>query len=55
MSTDGLTWTAMNSGTTDNLFAVWGTSATNVFAVGANGTILRYNGAVWSRMMSGTS
>ncbi len=45
---------SMNSGTTENLRAVWGTSSTDVFAVGAGGTILRYDGTVWSTMASET-
>jgi hypothetical protein len=30
--------------------AVWGTSRSNVFAVGGDGRILHYNGSSWSRM-----
>jgi hypothetical protein len=29
------------------LGAVWGTSSDNIFAVGSNGTILRYDGKNW--------
>jgi hypothetical protein len=32
----------MDSGTTENLYDVWGSTGTDVFAVGANGAILRY-------------
>ncbi|QTA78056.1 immunoglobulin-like fold-containing [Desulfonema limicola] len=35
--------------------AVWGSSGSDVFAVGLRGTILHYNGSVWSEMNSGTS
>jgi hypothetical protein len=35
--------------------AVWGSSATDVFAVGAAGTISRYDGASWTQMASGTT
>lgn len=38
---DGTKFTSMNSGTTQNLLKIWGNS-TDVFVVGANGTILRY-------------
>jgi len=38
----------MDSGTTETLNSVWGTSANEVFVVGENGTMLRYNGSVWS-------
>jgi len=36
------------------LYGVWGTSATNVYAVGAGGKILHFNGASWSAMSSPT-
>ena len=41
--------------TQNDLYAVWGTSATNVFAVGQNGTILHYDGLAWTAMNSSTS
>jgi hypothetical protein len=34
---------------------VWGSSGSDVFAVGSNGTILHYDGSSWSSMTSGTS
>lgn len=37
------------------MYGVWGSSASNVFAVGAGGAILRYNGSSWSPMQSPTS
>ena len=43
----------MNSGTTSNLKGVWGTSETDVFAVGDNGTILHHDGIAWSSITSG--
>jgi hypothetical protein len=48
-------WGTMNSSTDKDLKAVWGTSATAVFAVGEDGTLLRYNGATWGALISGTS
>jgi len=48
-------WQAMTSGTTEYLLGVWGTSASDVFAVGDGGTILHYNGSAWSPMSSGTT
>ena len=36
------------------LNGIWGTSATNIYAVGLEGTILRYNGADWTSETSGT-
>ena len=50
-----ITWTAMASGTTERLNDVWGSSATNVFAVGNGGTILHYDGTAWTRMESGVT
>ena len=48
-------WRAMDSGTAPPLLAIWGSSATDVFAVGSGGTILHYNGSAWSAMNSGTA
>jgi len=38
-SSNGTTWSAEDSGSSNFLFGVWGT-ATNLFAVGGTGTIL---------------
>jgi len=46
-------WATQTSGTTWTLNGVWGTSSTDVFAVGENGTVLHYNGAIWDSMDSG--
>jgi len=45
----------MNSGTTQTLYGIWGSSGSDVFAVGYGGTILHYDGSVWSSMTSGTT
>ena len=37
------------------LRGVWGSSASNVFAVGDSGVVLRYNGTAWSRMATPTT
>ena len=37
------------------LIGVWGSSGNDVFAVGVAGSILHYNGSVWSSMSSGTT
>jgi len=52
---DGSLWTTMPSGTTQHLRAVWGTSPSNVIAVGDSGTIVHYDGKTWSPMESGTT
>ncbi|MBI5479396.1 MAG: hypothetical protein HY906_11095 [Deltaproteobacteria bacterium] len=49
------TWSPMTSGTTQGLRGVWGSSATDVFAVGGSGTIRHYNGSAGSPMTSGTT
>lgn len=49
------TYSAMTSGTAMPLRAVFGTSDTQVYAVGDSGTILRYDGASWSAMTSNTT
>ena len=41
--------------TTSSISGVWGSSGTDVFAVGHGGTILHYDGTGWSSMSSGTS
>jgi Bacterial Ig-like domain (group 2) len=50
-----LVWSSVSSGTTSHLFSVWGTSASDVWAVGDNGTILHYNGTTWSNVSSGVT
>ena len=52
---DGSIWNKMFSGTTTDLYGIWGSSDNDVFAVGSSGAILRYNGTVWSSMTSGTT
>jgi hypothetical protein len=42
-----LSWLSVSSGTTSNLYGVWGSSASDVWAVG-DSVILHYNGANWS-------
>jgi hypothetical protein len=40
----------MNSGSSVSLRDIWGSSSSDVFAVGAEGTILHYNGNSWKSM-----
>ena len=50
--------TTMNSGTTNTLKDVWGSSASDVFAVGVGGIILHYDGnpeGTWSPMDNSTT
>jgi len=48
-------WELMPAGTTATLWAVWGFSSSDVFAVGNSGTIVHYNGTSLESMTSGTS
>jgi hypothetical protein len=41
-------WEALPSGTDKTLYAVWGTAADNVYAVGDQSTIVHYDGAKWT-------
>ena len=41
---DGSSWSRMPGVETEYLYGVWGSSATDVFAVGAGGAIFRYAG-----------
>lgn len=47
------TWNSMNSGTTNDLKSVWGTAATDIYAVGESGTIRHFDGATWKASPSG--
>ena len=40
-------------GLTDTLWGLWSNAPDDIFAVGGAGTILRYDGARWQRMMGG--
>jgi hypothetical protein len=49
----GLAWSIVPSGTVNNLYVVWGTSASNVWAVGDQ-TIVHYDGATWAPVAGGS-
>jgi RHS repeat-associated protein len=51
---DSNIWYPMSSGTTSALEAVWGSSSSNVFAVGRNNTIVHYDGSAWTSMSGAT-
>jgi len=48
-------WLPQTSGSTENLRAIWAASATSLWAVGDNGTILKGDGSTWTAQTSGTS
>lgn len=50
----GGTWVVQTLPPANKLNAVWGSSASNVFAVGDVGTILHFDGTTWTRMTSPT-
>ena len=50
---NGHAWSRMSSGTSVYLNGVWGSSSSDVFAVGKGGTIVHYDGNAWSTMPSG--
>lgn len=53
-SSDGWCWeNPLPKG--NDLAGVWGTDANNVWAVGAGGTILKWNGTAWAPESSGTT
>jgi uncharacterized protein YjdB len=43
-------WSVMSSPTSVHLFSVWGTSSSNVFVTGQDGTILHFDGSAWTTM-----
>ena len=51
---DGSVWNTLELQQYERLIAVWGTSNSNLYAVGWNGTILHYDGNNWTKMESGT-
>jgi hypothetical protein len=51
----GTNWAEMTSPTSSNLRAIWGTSASDIFAVGFDGAILHYDGSSWTKMNANTS
>ena len=52
---DGSTWNALPSGTKEYLSDIWGSSSTDVFAVGSDGAICHYDGSAWTVMPTVTS
>lgn len=51
----GTTWTAVNSGVSNTLRAIWMASPRFGVAGGENGTLLRYDGSTWQRLSSPTT
>lgn len=56
LSTDAITWTAQNSGTANNLYALTSNGGSMYLAAGANGTIINSpDGKTWNAANSGTT
>jgi photosystem II stability/assembly factor-like uncharacterized protein len=53
----GTSWTNTGDSLTSgvNINGIWGSASNNVFAVGASGRIMRWNGSAWGTMTSGTT
>lgn len=56
---NGSTWSKMNSGTNLHLKDIWGTSDSDIYAVGGDdsqglGILLHYNGSTWSKIYERT-
>ena len=43
-------WTAMASGTTNNLRGVWAASASDMWAAGVGATVLHFDGSAWTQL-----
>jgi hypothetical protein len=48
-------WSSFPGETTNQLNGVWGSSSSDVWAVGSSATILRWNGSDWSQVLSNTN
>jgi hypothetical protein len=48
-------WTCVQSNTLQHLHGVWGAGPDEAWAVGAEGTIVHWNGSVWSAVASSTN
>ena len=48
-------WQPMTSGTTEDLHGVWDAGVGHAYAVGANGTVLEYDGVSWTTIATPTA
>ncbi len=49
-----MSWSSQSSGTTSFLLGVWGSSGSDVFAVGS-GIVLHYDGTAWLEQENGST
>ena len=52
---NGTAWTSWKFSQYGPLSSVWGTSSSNLYAVGLGGLILHYDGTSWTQLQSGTT
>ena len=52
---DGSAWTSASSGTTTLIDGIWGSGASDVWAVGDAATLLHWDGRVWTNLRIGLS
>ncbi len=52
---DGNSWTSWKLQQLGQLFALWGTSSANLYAVGSGGLIFHFDGTSWTQQQSGTT
>lgn len=55
LRSNGAGWSSIQSNTTEDLYAIWGTSLQDLWAVGSNGKIIHWNGMGWFSSPSNTS
>jgi hypothetical protein len=51
---DGLMWRKIETGVTQELYALWGQDSQHILAVGGGGLVLRWNGEQWKQFAAGT-
>jgi|GEM_PF-3980547 len=49
------TWHSMKTSIKEDLWEIWGSSASDVFAIGDSGTLLHYDGQSWNSVDIGTT
>ena len=51
---NGMSWSDVNSGTANDLSAVWGTATDDVWATGNWGVAWHWDGGSWTQTLTGT-
>ena len=50
-----MSWNPQASNTPEALYGIWGSDSCNIWAVGHNGAVIKWNGESWSSVASGVS